>query len=98
MDIKYKRKGMEYNITYKNNNKKNSYIEIPVFNYYGYKAIGDAKLVNGKNNLIRLNLTKSNGKIKVYYQKTKVQITSLIISLITSTVLAIYIIKGKKKV
>ena len=88
--IDYDKNGTKVNIEYKNNKKKNTYIEIPVFNYLGYSVKG-AKLENGNNNVIRLLLSKENGKISVRYSGTKVQKISYLISSITLLGLIIYI-------
>jgi len=95
MIIDYNKKGTKVTIKYSNNNRSNTYIEIPVFNYYGYKATG-AKLVNGNNNVIRLNIKDKEGKIKVSYKGTNIQKISYIVSSITLLGLVVYIIKEKR--
>lgn len=95
MKIDYNKKGTKVTIKYSNNNKSNTYIEIPVFNYYGYKASG-AKLENGKNNVIRLNIKDTEGTIKVSYKGTNIQKVSYIVSCITLLGLVVYIIKEKR--
>ena len=98
-DIKYvmNRKGKDIELIYSNNNMDNSYIDIPVYNYYGYKVEG-AILSNGENNTIRLNLKDKEGKVKVYYGGTKIQKISLIYSVIFFIGLVIFFIKKKDKV
>ena len=95
MKIDYNKKGTKVTIKYSNNNKSNTYIEIPVFNYYGYKASG-AKLENGKNNVIRLNINDTEGTIKVSYKGTNIQKVSYVVSCITLLGLVVYIIKEKR--
>ena len=95
MKIDYNKKGTKVIIKYSNNNKSNTYIEIPVFNYYGYKASG-AKLENGKNNVIRLNINDTEGAIKVSYKGTNIQKVSYVVSCITLLGLVVYIIKEKR--
>lgn len=95
MIVDYTKKGTKVTIKYFNNNKSNTYIEIPVFNYYGYKATG-AKLENGKNNVIRLNINDTEGTIKVSYKGTNIQKVSYIVSCITLLGLVVYIIKEKR--
>jgi len=98
-DIKYEvnRKGKNIELVYSNNNLDNSYIDIPVYNYYGYKVEG-ATLSNGVNNTIRLNLKDKDGIVKVYYGGTKIQKISLIYSILFFIGLVIFFIKRKKKV
>lgn len=94
--LKYNKSGTKVDIEYKNNYKKNSYIEIPLFNYLGYSVTG-AKLENGNNNVIRLLLNKESGKINVRYSGTNIQKISYIISCITLIGLVTYIIIEKRK-
>ena len=95
MILEYNKKGTKVTIKYSNNLKDNTYIEIPVFNYYGYKATG-AELVNGNNNVIRLNIKDSEGKIIVSYKGTNIQKVSYILSGITLLGIVVYIIKEKR--
>ena len=96
LEIDYKKNGTFIEISYKNNHEKDTYIEVPLFNYLGYKAEG-AKLVNGENNLIRLLVDNESGKIKVYYGMTKIQKVSYIISFISTLGFIGYIIIEKRK-
>lgn len=95
INMVHKRNGLSYEIVYSSNNYKNTYIEVPLFNYLGYKASGDAKLVNGDNNLIRLELTKETGRINVYYEYTIIQKMSYIVSFVTALGLFIYLKKER---
>ncbi len=97
IDIMSKKRGLKYEIYYRHNDYKNTYITVPIFNYYGYKATGDGKLVNGKNNLVRINLTKENGTVNISYGLTNIQKYSYIVSAITGISLFIYIIIEKEK-
>ena len=94
--IKYKKNGTKVDIEYKNNNKQDTYIEIPLFNYLGYSVKG-AKLENGNNNVIRLLPNEENGKISVRYSGTNVQKISYVISCITMIGLIVYIIIEKRE-
>ena len=96
MVVDYKKKGTTVNIKYKNNNMKNTYIELPLFNYLGYNS-SSTKIVNGDNNLIRLPIKDKSGSITVSYKETTIQKVSLIISIITLTGLVTYIIIEKRK-
>jgi len=84
------------NISYSNNLEKDTYIELPLFNYLGYNAKG-AKLVNGNNNVIRLLLEKEEGNIEVSYKGTTAQKVSYLVSFITLTGLVVYIIIEKRR-
>ena len=94
--VSYKKKGTNIKIKYENNLKKDTYIEIPLFNYLGYKVDG-AKIENGDNNKIRLLLDKEKGNIEVKYVGTNIQKVSYIVSSITFIGLIIYIIIEKRK-
>lgn len=91
----YDKKGTSVTITYKNNDK-DEYIEIPLFNYIGYKAEG-AKISNGENHLIKLTPTAKEGTIKVYYKGTRTARYSYIVSGVTLVGLIVYIIIERKK-
>ena len=91
----YKKEGKNINITYKNNTKNNTYIEVPLFNYKGYKAKG-AKIKNGNNNVIRLVLKDKQGKIKVYYDMTFIQKISYVISSISWIIFIFYLVTKKR--
>ena len=94
--VTYKKKGTSVTIEYKNNNKKDTYIEIPLHNYVGYSVKG-AKLATGKNYQIKLLLTDKEGKIKVGYEGTTLTKVSYIVSCITLVGLVVYIEIERKK-
>lgn len=94
--MRYNKNGTKVDIEYRNNNKDNTYIEIPLFNYLGYEVKG-AKLANGNNNVIRLLPLKESGRISVRYGYTEVQKISYIISGITLVGLVIYIYMEKRE-
>lgn len=96
MEIDYYKKGKNVTIKYKNNNQEDTYIEIPVFNYLGYKSKG-AKITNGENNLIRLLVKDESGTIKVWYGLTTVQKVSYIISFISTIGFVGYLIIEKRR-
>ena len=95
LEMSYQKHGTSLIINYKNNFEKNTYIEVPLFNYLGYDATG-ATIVNGQNNLIRLLVDKEEGRIEVKYQMTFVQKFSYVISFITFLFLSIFIIRKVK--
>lgn len=90
LEFNYEKKGTTVYINYKNNHEKDTYIEIPLLNYLGYKVDG-AELENGSNNIIRLLISGEEGNIKVSYDGTKVQKISFIISIFTLLGLVIWI-------
>lgn len=94
--IEHTKNGTTMNISYSNNLEKDTYIELPLFNYLGYNAKG-AKLVNGNNNVIRLLLEKEEGNIEVSYKGTTTQKISYLVSFITLTGLVVYIIIEKRR-
>ncbi len=97
--LKMKKKGNVVKVEYKNNNQGDTYIEVPLLYYYGYSAISEdkkeCKISKGNNNVIRVKLTKNEGKVKVYYKGTIIQKSSLLISIITWIVFILYYIKIK---
>ena len=93
----YEKHGKNIHIKYQNNNTNNTYIEVPLFNYTGYKASG-AKIKNGDNNVIRLILdNKTEGEIKLHYEMTSLEKISYIISGISWLVFIAYLITKNKK-
>lgn len=100
-DLKYivNRKGKDIRIEYSNNNMKDTYLEIPVFNYLGYKADG-AEFTDGNYHRMKLLLdNKESGEIHIYYDMTTVQKASYVLSAITIIGIGctLIIVKKKKK-
>ena len=91
----YEKHGKNINIKYENNNLKDTYIEVPLFNYKGYKADG-AKIVNGNNNVIRLKLNKTKGEVNLTYHMTLIEIVSYIISFISWMIFIPYLVIKKR--
>ena len=91
----YNKQGKTIEIDYSNNNKTDTYIEVPLFNYKGYKANG-ATISDGNNGLIRINLNNEKGHIKVFFDMTTVQKISYIISLVTILLTLSYLIYKKR--
>ena len=96
LNIDYTKKGTSITIKYKNNKKKNTYILLPLFNYYGYKC-DKIDISNGTNNLIRLNLNKETDTLKVSYKISSIEKVSYLISSLTCVGLIIYIIKERRR-
>lgn len=85
------RKGKNIYIEYKNNNKDNTYLELPVFNYKGYVSDG-AKIESGFKHRMRLLLDKKEGRVHIYYGMTKVQKFSYVLSGISCILFVAYLI------
>jgi hypothetical protein len=97
LEYEVTRKGKDIHINYKNNNMKDTYLEIPVFNYLGYKVDG-AKLSDGNYHRIKLLLNNNeSGEIHIYYAMTKVQKASYVISFVSIIGITGTIIILKKK-
>ena len=96
IEIEYSKRGTNVTINYKNNKKDDTYIDVPLFNYLGYKAEG-AKLTNSDNNLVRLLPNGESGTIKVCYGMTNIQKGSYIISFISLIGFITYIIIEKRR-
>ena len=98
--------GTDIEIEFSNNNKSDSYLELPLIYYLGYKATLDVngKTVNltvekGTNDIVRVNLGDyTSGTIKVSYEGTTLEHISVILSIVTLILLIIYIIIRKKKI
>lgn len=72
---------------YKGKTQKDAYVDIPIVNYKGYKAVletdnGQKELPidYGYNNLIRLNFTEESGTVRVWYDGTAIQKYSFFVS------------------
>ena len=97
----YKKADLKIDVNYENNTGQNTYIELPMYYYYGYVAesVNDGstyKIEQGDNGLIKIYLNKEKDSIKVYYKLTNIQKISIIISLITLIWLIYFIIKRLK--
>ena len=98
--------GTNMEIEFSNNNKSDSYLELPLIYYLGYKATldVDGKTVNltttkGTNDIVRVNLGDyTSGTIKISYAGTTLEHISIIISIVTLILLIIYITLRKKKI
>lgn len=88
---------LKMKIEFSNNNLKDTYIDIPIYYYYGYAVTSEEdkleyKLEKSPDGLIRIYLgERKEDKIIVQYKMTKIQKISLIISIISFIVTIIYI-------
>lgn len=102
--ISFVKDGTNMKIEFYNNNSNDSYLELPLIYYLGYKATLDVngKTVNltvekGTNNIVKVNLDSyTSGTIKVSYAGTTLEHISTVISIVTLILLLLYIIRKKK--
>ena len=98
MVFRFERKGTDFTITYENNQKNGTYLELPLIYYKGYKAIENNNpllVEKGTDGLLRVNLNNQEGTINVFYGFTNIRICGMILSSISLLVFIIYIIKQK---
>lgn len=86
-------------INYNKENDNIDIIEVPYIYYLGYKAKynnKELKVIKTNNGLVGINVKNVNkGKIKVYYDNTKLTDIFLLVSLLGILFTIIYIIKNK---
>jgi len=85
LEISFKRKGTELSIDYASNNNDDTFLELPLIYYKGYKAIEDDKTLTiekGNNGLIRIYPAKESGKIDVFYGFTNIRKIGMELSII----------------
>ena len=96
--------GTNIKIQFYGNNIKDSYFELPLIYYLGYKATLDVNgkehnliVEKGSNNIVKVDLSDyTNGTIYVKYGGSILQHISLVISIITLILLIIYVVIKKK--
>ena len=106
LEVSFTKEGTKMTIEFYNNNKDNTYIELPLIYYLGYKATIDinGQKVNlpvekGTNNIIKIPLEGyTNGTISVYYGGTVLEYISLLITIIALILLFIYMISRRKQI
>ena len=88
-NFKYAKNGLKVNISFENNKETNTYVEVPIYYYYGYVAENPEnntkyKIEKGDEGVIRVYLENSeSGTIQIYYKTTIVQKLSIIITIVT---------------
>lgn len=97
LEFSYVKKGTSMTVQYSNNLEDDTYIEVPLFNYLGYKVEPDLKISNGSNDVIRIYLDDEEGSFKVCYEGTLTQKVSYTISLISLISFGLYLVKTNKK-
>ena len=93
----YDKVGTRVKVSYSNNLVDGTYIEIPLFNYLGYKITPKLKVVNGENDLIRVYLDNIEGTFEISYDGTLVQKISYSISITSLIIFSLYMFKVHRK-
>lgn len=101
MEIKYTKTNLSVEIIFDNNTQEDTYIELPMYYYYGYTAESiidtiNYKIEKGENGKIRVYLdNKENDTIKIYYKNTNLQKISIIITMVTTILIIIYLLLNR---
>lgn len=88
--------GTSIELTYSNNNYDDTYLELPLIYYKGYKAFENNTRIDvqkGNNGVIRLNLHNQDAKIKLYYGFTVIRIIGYLTTLLILIFLVLYRLK-----
>ena len=93
----YDKVGTRVKVSYSNNLVEGTYIEVPLFNYLGYKINPKLKVVNGENDLIRVYLDNIEGTFEISYDGTLVQKISYSISITSLIIFSLYMFKVHRK-
>lgn len=99
--IEYEKENLNIKLKFQNNNEPDSYIEVPMFYYYGYVAVSDNnseyKIEKGPSGKIRVYLGENEkGTIEIYYKNTVIQKTSIVISVVSTVAILGYVIVKKR--
>jgi len=94
-----------FTLEFSNNNASNTYFDLPLIMYKGYKAtletengVSELPLAYGANNRVRAYVgSEKAGTIKVWYEGTAVQKISFIVTLISFGAVAVYSFISIKK-
>lgn len=84
-----------WNIEYRNNKGKNTYIELPLFYYSGYRIVDISNTTNkleNKDGYVKVNIADESGYLSVKYVGTRLLRIGYIITEITVGYIDIYII------
>lgn len=98
IDVSFERKDGKLIIDYSNNDYNDTYLDLPLLYYDGYRVNDDLKIETGENNVVRIYLDdKADGHLTIYYAGTNVAIISKYLSLFTVLIIIIYKVIGEKK-
>ena len=99
ISISFTRQGTTFEIEFDNNTYDDTYIEIPLIYYKGYKAKENKKeleVLKGENGIVRVIPNNSSGSIKLYYGFTSIRIAGIVLSVL-SVILFFYFQKKNNK-
>ena len=99
LSVQIDKKGTDMIISYSNNSFNDSYIDVPLVYYKGYKAIENGKQLNmekADRGIIRIDLENSQGTIHLYYGNTPFRIAGYVVSVISLLISCLYIYKNAK--
>ena len=99
LEISFRRKGTKLSVDYASNNDDDTFLELPLIYYKGYKAIEDGESLavgKGDNGLLRVYPTKESGKINVFYGFTNIRKIGLGLSTIFVIAFVIYCNKSQQ--
>ncbi len=97
ISIEMNKKGTSVTVSYKDNSYSDTYIEIPLVYYKGYKAKQGDQFLNvskGENGLVRIESLTNQGTFDLYYGSTPIRLIGYSVTLI-SFILLILLIRKK---
>jgi len=99
IEYSFTRNGIVLDIEYSNNYSDDTYLELPLIYYKGYKAKENdnyLKVERSSNGLVQISLSGNSGNIHVYYGFTNIRIISYIVSFI-SVIIFIIVVRSERK-
>lgn len=101
-DVEFERQKDVLNVTYKNNQDGDTYLDLPLVMYKGYRAIdsdgGEPALSYGENKVVRVEIgDKKEGSIKVWYEGTTLYKISKLITVLSLVLTFAYMLIRKRK-
>lgn len=84
--LDFTKKGTSLSFSYKNNPYDDTFLEVPLIYYKGYKAKdsnGPLPVYKGNNGLVRIELGSAENAVSVYYGFTNIRIIGYIVSLLS---------------
>ncbi len=100
LEISYEKVGTSISVQYQNHSndqKEDTYVEVPLLYYLGYQIEPNYHLTKGNHNLIRVGVDQEAGEFQISYQGTMIQKVSYLISLMSWILFLIYCWKRKKR-
>ncbi len=99
LEIHYEKVGTSISVQYQNHSndqKEDTYVEVPLLYYLGYQVEPTYHLTKGNHNFIRVYVDGKEGEFSVSYQKTMIQKISYIVSTISWGGFIIFMIKKER--